>query len=198
MNPSDPLLQPLTNDEFGILERFLVSDATPDETISSLEMLDGYMTALIVGPDSIEPEVWMPFIWNQENEASPSFSSEDEAKMIWDLLVRHMNSIALQFNEAPEEFLPLFEQYTYSDEEEESIAIEDWALGFTMGMELTHESWTSLLLDEETALWVLPMFVLGKITEDFENLPEEEIFELIQFMPEFVVKIYHYWRDQVK
>lgn len=194
MNPSDPLQQPLSSEELGILENFLVSDLTPEETLSSVEMLDGYMTALIVGPEVIHPDIWMPFIWNQEHDASPDFSSESEAKLIWELLVRHMNSIALQFNDAAEEFLPLFEQYSYSDEEERAVAIEDWALGFTVGMELKHESWTPLLIDEETAMLVLPMFVLGKITDDFENLPEEEIVDMINLLPDFVVKIYHYWK----
>jgi len=197
MSPSEPLQQPLTHEELGILEGFLLSDSTSDETLSSIEMLDGYMTALVVGPEVIHPDQWMPFIWDQENDASPSFSSEAEAKMIWELLVRHMNSIAMQFNDAAEEFLPLFEQYTYNDEEEKNIAIEDWALGFTVGMELKHESWAPLLLDEESAMLVLPMFVLGKITDDFENLPEEEIFDLINLLPGFVIKIYHYWKESV-
>ncbi|NTU45587.1 MAG: UPF0149 family protein [Chlorobiaceae bacterium] len=195
MNPSEPLQQPLTHEELGLLEGFLLSDSTPDESLSSIEMLDGYMTALIVGPEEIDPELWMPFIWDQENDAAPVFSSEEEEKMIRELLVRHMNSIAIQFNEAAEEYLPLFEQYTYNDEEEKNIAIEDWALGFTVGMELKHESWAPLLLDEESAMLVLPMFVLGKITDDFDNLPEEEILDLINLLPGFVIKIYHYWKE---
>jgi uncharacterized protein len=196
MNQSDPLQQPLTPEELAILENFLSSESTPEETLSSIEMLDGYMTALIVGPEVIHPDVWMPFIWNQENDASPSFASEDEARMIWEFLVRHMNSIAMQFNDAPEEFLPLYELYSYADEEERGVAIEDWALGFTVGMELNHESWTSLLIDEETAMYALPMFVLGKITDDFENMPEEELLEMIELMPDFVVKIFHYWKQK--
>lgn len=194
MNLPEQLSQPLTHEELGLLEGFFISDSAPVESFSSIEMLDGYMTALIVGPEEIAPDLWMPFIWDQENAAAPVFSSEEEEKMIRELLVRHMNSIAKQFNDAAEEFLPIFEQYTYNDEEEKKIAIEDWALGFTVGMELKHESWSPLLLDEESAMLVLPMFVLGKITDDFENLPEEEIFDLINLLPGFVIKIYHYWK----
>jgi len=197
-NPSDTQqhLQRLSDEELGQLDDFLGSDSTPEECMFPVEMLDGYMTALIVGPEAIEPDIWIPYIWDQERQAKPDFSSEVEEKKIQELLVRHMNTIAQQFNEDPEDFMPLYEQFAYGDEEERRIAIENWALGFTVGIELTHGSWNSFLEDEETAQLVLPMFVLAKITDDFDDLTEVEIFGLLQLIPDFVINIYSYWNRE--
>ncbi len=198
MNSSDSQQQQqrLSDEELEKLDDFLGSDSTPEECLFPVEMLDGYMTALIVGPDVIEPDIWIPYIWDQENSEEPYFSSEAEEKTIRDLLVRHMNTIALQFNEDPEDFVPLYEQFGYSDEEERRIAIENWALGFSVGIELTHGSWNSFLEDEETAQLVLPMFILAKITDDFDDLSEDDIIGLEQLMPDLVVKIYYYWNQE--
>jgi len=195
MSPSDPLLKPLSSEEFDKLESFLVSDSTPEDCLFSIEMLDGYMTALIVGPEVIEHDRWIPFIWDQENDNEPVFASVAEESEIREFLLRHMNTIALQFQTDPEEFFPLFEQFVYADEEEKDVAVENWALGFTMGMELAHASWQPFLEDEETAQLVLPIFILAKITDDFDDLTEEDLYNLTLLMPEFVIKIYDYWNE---
>ncbi len=36
-------MQPLSLDELSTLEQFLVSEKTPPDSLSSLEMLDGYI-----------------------------------------------------------------------------------------------------------------------------------------------------------
>jgi uncharacterized protein len=195
MKQSDLFQQPLSNKELETLENFLASDLTPDDCIFSIEMLDGYMTALVVGPETIHPDTWISFIWDQENGNEPSFSSDAEEKVIREYLVRHMNTIAMQFDKDPDEFFPLFEQFGYVDEEEKRLAVENWALGFTVGMELVHASWESFLDDEESAQLVLPMFVLAKITDDFEELTEEETGNLTIMMSECSIKIYHYWKE---
>ena len=194
MNPSEQQ-SPLSNEELEILESFLISDATPEDCLFSIEMVDGYMTALIVGPEVISTERWISSIWDQESNEQPVFASEVEAKTIHDFLVRHMNTIALQFEEDPDEFIPLYEQYGYADEEEKRLAVENWALGFTVGMELAHASWKPFLEDEECAQFVMPMFLLAKITDDFDDLTEEDLDNMTLLMPGFVTRIYDYWKE---
>jgi uncharacterized protein len=195
MSLTDPLLQPLFDEEFEKLENFLASDSTPEDALFSIEMVDGYMTALVVGPEVISPDRWISFIWDQENDDEPCYDSEAEAISIRALLLRHMNTIALQFESNPDEFFPLFEQFSYADEEEKRVAVENWALGFTLGMELAHTSWQPFLEDEETAQLVLPIFILAKITDDFDDLTEEDLYNLTLMMPEFIIKIYDYWNE---
>ena len=195
MNPSEQQQQPLSNEELEILESFLCSEATPEDCLFSIEMVDGYMAALVVGPEVIPQDRWISFIWDQENNEQPSFASAAEARTIRDFLVRHMNSIARQFDEDPDEFFPLFEQYGYADEEEKRLAVENWALGFTVGMELAHASWKPFLEDEECAQFVMPMFLLAKITDDFDDLTEEDLDNMTLLMPGFVTRIYDYWKE---
>jgi uncharacterized protein len=195
MNLSDPLQKPLSVEEFGKLESFLFSELMPEESFSSIEIVDGYMTALVVGPEVVSSEVWIPFIWNQDKLDEPRFSSEEEGKMVGEYLVRHMNALVAQFLDDADGFVPLFEKSRYPDKEEKELAVENWALGFTMGIELVHESWNPLFKDEETGMLVMPMLILSKVTDDIEHLSKREISEMVQLMPDFVVKIYEYWKQ---
>ena len=51
--------EPLTDAELDELEAFLASDAVPQDCMD-LEMLDGYLTAIASGPESIQPSEWLP------------------------------------------------------------------------------------------------------------------------------------------
>ncbi len=191
---SDPLLELLIQDELELLEGFFLSELPPEGSLSSLEMVDGYMTALVVGPGVVEPDLWLPFIWDQEDHAVPAFSSADDAAMIEGLLLRYMNSIALQFNDDPDGFFPIYELFDYGDEEEEMLAIQEWAVGFMVGMEMKHDSWKPLFANESNGMLALPMLMLSKIAGDYAALSEDEIADMVEWMPDFVVKIFHFWK----
>jgi uncharacterized protein len=193
MNSSDPLLQPLSIEELGLLENFLLSGTAPEESMTSIEMVDGYMTALIAGPELPHPDIWISYIWDQENGEIPAFSSGEEAALLKEFLLRHMNSIAIQFEEEPEGFLPLYEKLSYPDDDEMAAAVEDWALGFTTGMELTHEAWKPFFSDEEVAVLAFPVFVLGRITDDYDSMSEDDLDDLVRRLPDFVIRIHEYW-----
>ncbi len=198
MNPVDPLHRQLSLEELGQLASFLASDSMPEESLSSLAMVDGYMTALIAGPDEVPPESWMPYIWNKEKSDRSCFSSETEEEIIRQFLVRHMSNIAMQFLNKPDEFRPLFATASHTSKKEKELAIEQWAQGFTMGMELTHESWKPLFADEETGMLAMPMLLLSKITDDYGTLSKDDIADMIELLPDFVIKIYRYWKQQKK
>ena len=195
MIPSLSLQSPLSVEEYALLKSFLLSDLRPEESFSSIEMLDGYMTALTVGPEVIEPDIWIPYIWNQEKSDGPCFSSPDEEKVIGELLVRYMHTTVRQFHADPDKFKPMFEQVKYPDKQQKERAIEDWALGFTMGIELKHESWKPLFTNEETGMLGMPMLILSKVTDDYKALKKEEISDMVTLLPDFVVKIYYYWKS---
>ncbi len=195
MNTINPLHHPLSLEELGQLASFLASDSMPEESFSSFAMVDGYMTALIAGPDEVQPDIWMPYIWNDEKNDQSCFSSDAEAELIRELLVRHMHTIAQQFLNNPDRFHPLFATSSYKNKKAKELAIEQWAQGFTMGMELTHESWKPLFADEETGMLAMPMLLLSKITDDYDTLSKDDIADMIELLPDFVIKIYKYWKQ---
>jgi uncharacterized protein len=195
MTLSESQHSPLSAEEFAKLKSFLFSDLKGDESFSSVAMVDGYMTALAVGPEVIEPDIWIPYILNQETSDEPCSFSEADVKMLRELLVRHMETITLQFHTGADGFIPLFERVRYAGKKEKDVAIEHWAFGFTMGIELVHESWKPLFIDEETGMLVMPMLILSKITDDYKALKKDEIFDMVQLLPDFVIKIDNYWKQ---
>lgn len=156
------------------------------------------MTALVVGPEMPSVDVWMSNIWDQETSSEPVFSSETEETVIKESLVRHMNTIALQFQTDPDEYQPIHEKFSYPDEQQAEVAVEEWAIGFTMGMELQYDVWEPFFVDEETSALILPMFILGKISDDYDVLSEDETNQLIRMLPDIVVKLYYYWNENIR
>jgi uncharacterized protein len=193
MNAPDPMMQPLTLQEFTILEEFLVSERTPEEALSSLEMLDGYMTAAIVGPQAFEPKDWYALMWDKNKQLEPQFSSADEADMISELIVRHNNSLEAVFLEDPESFVPLFDRVAYESEEIHKLAVEEWCMGFLIGMELAYDAWQPLFENEEAAVMTMGFFMLSKVSDEFAHMTEREIEEITSTVGDAVIGIYLYW-----
>ncbi len=196
MNPLDPLYQQLSLEEFSTLEKFFNSGRLSEDAISSIEMLDGYLAAIIVGTELVLPSVWMPFIWGTENHPEPVFDTQEQAEEVTGLFIRHMNTIARQFHEDPEGFQPLFENIVYEDDEEFRFAVEEWALGFLLGIELSHESWKPVFDDEDASLLLFPLFMLARVGEGTEALPEKEFDELALHVAEYLIEIYFFWKLQ--
>jgi uncharacterized protein len=195
MIQSDRPLHPLAQDELTQLETFLTSDLTPEDCMSSLEMIDGYMTAIVIGPEIVPQNQWIPYLLNPEKQQQDIFQSDEQAEEITDLLARHIGAIASQFENDPEEFLPLYEMFSYAEDEERELAIEEWALGFILGMELAHEAWQPLFANEESAMLAGPLFILGRITDDYESMSQEERDEMTSMLDESVVRIYDFWNQ---
>ena len=60
------------------LDEYLMSDESP-ENCMQLSDLDGFLTAIVVGPELIQPSEWMPVVWGGE---SPEFADEAQATTI--------------------------------------------------------------------------------------------------------------------
>lgn len=59
------LHQPLSDEEIEELDLILMNQ--PDDIDSmSVSMLDGFLTAVVSGPNSIMPSIWMPWVWDFE------------------------------------------------------------------------------------------------------------------------------------
>lgn len=93
-------MAPLSDEELDELDRFLVSDATSDETMM-LDTLDGYLTAIAVGPTTVMPSRWLPRVWGPKDEDAPEFETTEQAKRIFELILRHMNGIVCETRRLP-------------------------------------------------------------------------------------------------
>lgn len=196
MIQTDASLIPLSQDELTELESFLTSDRTPEECMASLEMIDGYMTALVIGPEMVAQFRWIQYLLDPENKKESIFETPEDEENITSLLLRHSSAIAAQFENDPESFLPMYEMFGYSEDAEREIAIEEWALGFIIGMELAHEAWQPLFATENTAMLAGPVFILGRINDDYDTMSQEERDEVTSMLDESIYGIYMFWQQQ--
>ncbi|AOS83698.1 hypothetical protein BIU88_05770 [Chlorobaculum limnaeum] len=196
MLQSERAHQPLSEEELNMLEAFLASPEAPEECMNSLEMIDGFLTAIVIGPEVVPEHRWIKYMLDPENLRENLFNSPEDEAQITELLNRHVNAIDAQFENEPEGFLPIYEMFSYSEEEERQIAIEEWALGFILGMELCHEAWQPLFSDESTAMLAGPLFVLGKVTDDYDKMSQEEKDQMIDMLDESIIGIYAFWQQQ--
>ncbi len=80
--------KPTLNDaEMDRLSAFL---AGAGPSAMNLEMLDGFITALISLPTMVMPSQYLPQIWGEDHE----FDSSEQAQDIIGLIMRHWNGVA--------------------------------------------------------------------------------------------------------
>ncbi len=55
--PEPPLIEPLSDSEFGELDDLLLSDDLSEECMVAVT-LEGFLTAIAIGPVTVRPEHW--------------------------------------------------------------------------------------------------------------------------------------------
>jgi uncharacterized protein len=145
--------QPLTDAEFqrlsGVLGRF------DNKHPMNLEQLDGFLAALICGPEIVHPSEYLPVICGDDMVLEDSFGAQSVLQDFLSLIMRHWNVIADTLHSG-DVFLPLL----LEDKNGISHAT-DWAKGFLRGMEFHKEQWAALLDDDEHGGLLVPIFALA-------------------------------------
>ena len=150
--------QPLTDAELDHLSEIL--GRLGNKRAMNLEQLDGFLSALICGPELVPPSKYLPKIWGDQTV----FEDTSSAQEFFSLVMRHWNAIADTLNSG-DVYLPLLL------EDESGIAHgNDWANGFLRGMEFGREDWTLLLEDEDHRGSLVAIFALAN-----ENNPDPEM-----------------------
>ena len=145
--------QPLTDAEFDRLSSIL--ERLSDNHSMNIEQLDGFLAALICGPEIVRPSEYLPVIWGGDMVLEDSFRAQPLLQDFLSLIMRHWNAIADTLHSG-EVFLPLL------IEDEDGIThANDWATGYLRGMEFHKEQWATLLADEEHGGWLIPIFALA-------------------------------------
>jgi uncharacterized protein len=161
--------QPLSEKEFDELDRFLLSDRTPEDAMT-LDTLHGYLTAIAIGPETIMPAEWLPRVWGEDGGA-PKWKNSKEEERIVNLIMRFMNEVLITFEVAPKEFEPLYCEHEVGGQT--LVDAEAWTWGFWEGMDLRPGSWDEIW-DSEAADLMRPLYLLGADEIEEEELPEVE------------------------
>ena len=117
----------------------------------NIEMLDGFLAALICGPETVLPSEYLPKIWGDE----PAFDSQSVVRESLLLIMRHWNDICHNV-QSDGEFLPVL-----LNDESGIARANDWATGFLRGMDMRRDSWLPLMNDDDHAGVLIPIMALA-------------------------------------
>lgn len=203
--------QPLPDDALARLEAILEDRAMPNNGMS-LEMLDGFLSALVVGPELVMPGEYFPHIWNGE----AGWASQEEAMEAFGLVQGFWNHIVWRIEqpldpEDPESYepatpimaLPAPEEGVEEDPDDPLAGIPEdfpygaaWALGFLQGVSLRADAWNEFLAPHEdlqddlgmlTALSLIDPEQAEELGYDEEEIPDlEERFAMTLDIPEML------------
>lgn len=165
----DPQLDtpPLDDSELEALDELL--HALPGHEVMNIEALDGYLTALLVGPPvlaSLKTADWLPQVWGGDrgSDSSPAapFASQKQRKRAAFLALRHLRDIQRQLAGPPEAWQPVFSiaESEHSDTGE-WVDAEDWCAGFLQATELASDAWGALFDDPSLGPALVPVALLG-------------------------------------
>jgi uncharacterized protein len=180
--------RPLSEAELERLSAFLRGLKNPEAL--SLEGLDGFLCALIAGPDLTMPSEYLPVIWGGNFSDEYAFSSREEANAFLQLLMRHWNSIIAELEKASV-YLPLVEAA-----DERGVPGRPWARGFMRAVRLsTSAGWTELYTDEsDGSLFTIPV-VAGEVDPAWppEPLSAEKADDLLASMAAGLARAYRHF-----
>jgi len=141
----------LSDQEIDELDAFLASEATPQECMD-ITVLDGFLTALAIGPGLPFPRRRLPVIWGGKSD--PVAESAEQANRIVSLIMRRMNMIGAMLCKEP----PAFEPILYEGEVEGGgtiVVAHDWCTGLLTGVELACDDWQPLLGDQTESAFLV-------------------------------------------
>lgn len=157
------MMAPLSDEELDELDRFLL-DLDTEEGMT-LDMLDGFLHALAIGPETVMPSQWLPKVWGQEDGAMlPPLNGLDQANHLLGLVMRHFNGIVSGFEHSRPLLAPIWPTVHY-DAAGEFEDAEMWAYGFTEGVKLSQAAWQKLFDHPDGSRWYRPIALLG--SDDF-------------------------------
>jgi uncharacterized protein len=151
---------PLSDDELQGLDALLL--ALPADGAMNIEGMDGYLTALLVGPlllTTLPTADWLPLVWGGDGEGTAPFPSGQKRKRSTVLVLRHLQNIACVLRDQPEAWEPIFS--VAEDGARELADAQDWCRGFLQAVDLAPQAWQTLFDDPTLASALLPVVLLG-------------------------------------
>lgn len=174
----------------------------------NLEALDGFLSALVVSPETVMPDEWQPLVWGT---APPRWRDPEEAAEVQTLLMGHWNMAAARQchgdDDLPDHLAPLLwlpEQVDLTppeDEQDDDLDVgRDWTLGFFSAVALREAAWDRWL-DENG--WMEEIFSLFDQLASGEVLAEDpaapatpisyrERLEIIASLPGMLADLQHH------
>lgn len=159
---------PLTEEQLEWLDDILLKYGTEASLVDASE-LDGMLTAIVSGVETLSPAIWLPAIWGSD-EAMPEWESEEEFQRFHNLISQHVNDIVDRLTGYPDQFEPLFG--TQNVDGQEYTVVEEWCHGYMKGVDLG--DWSSLPASLQPALQAIALHGREENIPQLEKLSIEE------------------------
>ncbi|MDY6921440.1 MAG: UPF0149 family protein [Pseudomonadota bacterium] len=185
---------PLQQEDLDYLDHILDKYAT-DTSILNVSELDGFLTALVSGPNMVMPSQWLPAIWDSESDSEEvAWESEAEAGRFIGLVMQHMNQCIDTLMEAPEEYAAILAQVE-DDDGNVRIIPDDWCLGYIRGVALGG-GWDQLPEPYEEHLMAIAMHADLEFQDELDALSEEARTLLQERIDPAARALHGYWLQQ--
>lgn len=151
---------PLSDDELNALDDLLQS--LPSDEAMNIECMDGYLTALLVGPNDLSKmpgSAWLPAVWGGDGEGLAPFASNKQRKRVTLLVLRHLQSIAVELRDKGEAWQPIFS--VAEVEGQDLVDAEVWCIGFLQAVAMDPAAWEPLFDDALIGPALVPIALLG-------------------------------------
>ena len=109
----------------------------PPPLVDGVSMLDGYLTAIIVGPCSVSPYEWMKHMLGPHDDIGMEGTAQAAAIMG---VAARFNTVSDGLATAPEHYAPIFERT-----DDGTVLAGPWCTGFLAAMRLRRDAWLPLL-----------------------------------------------------
>jgi uncharacterized protein len=139
-----------SEDDFKRLDAWLLKRA---KSIDDIVTLEGFLTAIVIGPNKISPMLWLPKVWGS---GKPQFKDLDDLNRFVSLVMGLHNELAVCFEQAPETFEPSFYESPLTDKT--VIIVDEWCSGFVKGMRMDAEGWKPLKREQPELLKPMELF----------------------------------------
>lgn len=145
-----------------------------------IEEFDGFVAGLLVCPDLISPNEWLPIVLG-EGENNSVFDDLDHANRVFGLIMDHYNDVALTLTQQPERYRPLFP----IDQRNGDVLWELWIEGFAESVGLRPAAWEKLpdADDDAAAVAAAGMLMLIDVARGGQDLTQEEVDKLNSAAP---------------
>jgi uncharacterized protein len=178
--------------DLDALNNYLIGDHSPDHCMG-LSELDGFLTAIVIGPEPILPCEWLPVILDAEES---EFGTEAEMRMVVGTIIGRHNEIVARFNSDPVKIGPIF-----WERPEGVVIASDWAGGFLDAVTLRPMAWKPLLDHERCSMLMVPFLLLNgdiKLGDGPESVTAEE--EFLVVAPDIITAcaagIHEFWKNR--
>ena len=167
----------------------LLDDKSEAHNTMRCDEVQGFMMALLSGPDALNPTNWLPEILGEE-----SLFDAKERTEIERLVMAMAADMRMKLNEKT---LP--DLWFYEDEAG-NPDFYTWCNAYLYALDIVPTDWFEAVDQEEFEDLFYPIMALGGIYDDEENgevilhLNEKELTQLESDLPHVLLDIYWYWQ----